>query len=176
MSDDSIQEGCEMLAKARANVTDVRNVRLSDLRARLIAQALRNRLSWEQAEDVAQETISRALARGLDEEIHLEAWARVVARNLCIDELRRSGKVRTLPERLSEEASGCDERLERVEDVHHAKSLRSHVERLPERQRSIIFAIVAGASVPEVAARVGASVRSIEAHLLRARRSLRRCT
>lgn len=165
-----------MHARARVAADDVRNVRLRALRTRLIAQALRNRLSWEQAEDIAQETISRALARGLDAEVHLEAWSTVVARNLCIDEARQSVKARTIPDWMCEEAVHRDERLELIEDFHHAESLRSHVDRLPERQRSVLAAVADGASVQEIAVRAGASVRSVESHLLRARRSLRRCS
>jgi RNA polymerase sigma factor (sigma-70 family) len=161
------------LANATTTIEHVRDRRLKDLGFQLIVQARRKKLSPEQAEDVAQEAISRALARGLHHELHLEAWATVVARHLCFDELRREVKVGALGARLSPGPID-DDAVARVDDQDHVRTLHARIARLPARQGEVIIALMDGLTLKEVADQTGTTVRSVESHLLRARRTLRR--
>ncbi len=67
--------------------------------------ALARRLGRERAEDAFQETFLRALRayRALRHGEHLRAWVLTIARNVAVDEHRRSRPAAELPEELADE-------------------------------------------------------------------------
>jgi RNA polymerase sigma-70 factor, ECF subfamily len=128
------------------------------------------------AEDIAQETMLRLWTqahRWDPDKAELSTWLHRIARNLCIDFLRRDKSA------LSEEISGeqvdaqiaIDQQLDRDADVLR---LRAAVAQLPERQRSaLIMTHFGGLSNREVACILDVTVDALESLLARARRSLK---
>ena len=109
-------------------------------RPRLVAGALAVVRDVHSAEDVFQEVLLRALRmrESFSDEGGVLAWARVAARNLGIDLVRRAGR---LDEILSELAlDTLDTRLEELADSQRQRveAMRECVENLPEDSRSLL--------------------------------------
>lgn len=118
-----------------------------------------------------QEAMCRALKRQASD--NLEAWLRVVVRNLAIDAARARTRFDDAAPTLAETGRERDP-LEEVEDVDLARTLKSHLCTLPSLQRDTINALAEGASIRGFATRRGITQRAAEGHLRRARRCLRR--
>ena len=117
------------------------------------------------AEDVAQETLARAVLRWSRLEARPEGWVSRVASNLAVDRYRqrvrsrrpRSGPIGVVDDRMGERA-----------DL--VAALRS----LPRRQREVVvLRYLADFSEADVAAALGCSVGSIETHASRGLAALR---
>jgi RNA polymerase sigma-70 factor (ECF subfamily) len=113
---------------------------LLEARPRLVAGALAVVRNVHLAEDVFQEVLLRALRmRGsFSDAGGLLAWARVSARNLGIDHVRRAGR---LGEILSELAlDALEARLEETGDAQRRRmaAMRACVEKLPEKSRALL--------------------------------------
>lgn len=123
-----------------------------------------------EAEDVVQETFLRVWSRAATwqpQRVRFSTWLYRIARNLCIDQLRRSRhQVAVDVEALSQPQPQQD---------HWVRAaLRRAQAELPERQRSaLILCHYQGLRNAEVAQVLGISVDAVESLLARARRSLK---
>lgn len=128
----------------------------------------------DDALDVAQETMARALERwgevaGLDRP---GAWSRRVALNLVTDKLRARTRRRRLTGRL---VAGRPDHVIWAEFDAWDAAFWSQVASLPERQRNVIVLFyVHDLSVTEIAEVVDAAEGTVKSDLSRARDRLRR--
>jgi RNA polymerase sigma factor (sigma-70 family) len=130
-------------------------------------------IAGNEAQDVVQEAVARALKSGVSPES--EAWLRTVARRVAIDRKRRS----------REYASGAPADLERYtrsndgdpEDAiiraERAAELRQALSKLPPRYRKVLVAYAEEDSPADVAKRLGMSASATWTLLSRARSRLR---
>jgi RNA polymerase sigma-70 factor (sigma-E family) len=119
-----------------------------------------------EAEDVAQETLARAVLRWSRLEAGPEGWISRVASNLAVDRYRRRARARRAP---SGPTGVVDERL--VERADLVAALRS----LPRRQREVVvLRYLADLSEANVAAALGCSAGSVKTHASRGLAALRR--
>ena len=126
-----------------------------------------------EAEDVTQEVFLEYWQRGSSVRRPRE-WMLTVARNRCMDRLRRSGRF------VSEEDAGAPEPTEDRGPAWHydhdalAERLERHIASLPEPQRSLVLLFdMQGLSGEECARVVGINVNQVKVYLHRARRRLR---
>lgn len=113
---------------------------LLDARPRLVAGAFAVVRDAHSAEDVFQEVLLRALrmSESFSDEGGVLAWARVTARHLGIDQVRRAGR---LDEILSELAlDALDARLEETADAQRQRveAMRVCLEKLPDESRLLL--------------------------------------
>ena len=136
------------------------------------------------AEDIAQEAFMSAL-RGLrssDKEIVFRPWLYEIARNACIDHMRRAGRSTEVsidsddfsPQeegRVSQSVSGTDSEVARRKEL---ESLQMAFGDLPESQHQIlVMRELEGLSYDRIGSRMGLSRGAVESMLFRARRTLR---
>jgi RNA polymerase sigma-70 factor (ECF subfamily) len=126
-----------------------------------------------EAEDVTQETFTQYWQHGGDAE-HTKAWLLRVARNRCLDRLRRRKRIEYRePEAIPETSDGRDT-LRNLELDEETEQLQRAVEALPEPQRSIVLLFsLKGLSGKECAEVLGLSVTQVKVYLHRARTRLR---
>lgn len=126
-----------------------------------------------EAQDVTQETFTQYWQHGADAE-HTKAWLIRVARNRCLDRLRRRNRIEyrepsALPERVQHDDALAETELDELTD-----RLRSAVDSLPEPQRSIVLLFsLQGMSGKDCAEALGISVNQVKVYLHRARAKLR---
>lgn len=127
-----------------------------------------------EAEDVTQETFTRFWQDGasINEPKH---WLMRVARNGCIDRLRRSSRIQYQDDQdLPVVHDDCDAAL-RLENEEQEAALRKAIAALPEPQRSIvIFFGLRGMSGAECARILNLSTNQVKVYLHRARQRLSR--
>lgn len=136
------------------------------------------------AEDVTQEAFMSAL-RGLrasDREIAFRPWLYEIAKNACIDHLRRAGRSTEVsidsedfgPQeegRISQSVAGTDAEVARRGSL---ESLRMAFGDLPPSQHEIlVMRELEGLSYDRIGSRMGLSRGAVESMLFRARRTLR---
>jgi RNA polymerase sigma factor (sigma-70 family) len=136
------------------------------------------------AEDVTQEAFMSAL-RGLrasDREIAFRPWIYEIAKNACIDHLRRAGRSAEVsidsedfgPQdegRISQSVAGTDAEVARRSEL---ESLRMAFGDLPSSQHEIlVMRELEGLSYDRIGSRMGLSRGAVESMLFRARRTLR---
>jgi len=136
------------------------------------------------AEDIAQEAFMSAL-RGLrssDKEIAFRPWLYEIARNACIDHMRRAGRGTEVsidsddfsPQeegRVSQSVSGTDAEVARRKEL---ESLQMAFGDLPESQHQIlVMRELEGLSYDRIGSRMGLTRGAVESMLFRARRTLR---
>ncbi len=169
---------------AEADAALVRAVAAGDPRAcrRLLERhldrvvGLAYRLLGERAaaEDVAQDTFLRLWARAerWRPEARLDTWLYTVARNLCLDRLRKAGRQSDAPlPELPDPAPSAERQLS---EAQTAARVAREIAALPERQRSAIALVhEEGLSNIDAAEVLGVSVDALESLLARARRRLR---
>jgi RNA polymerase sigma-70 factor (ECF subfamily) len=113
---------------------------LLDARPRLVAGAFAVVRDAHLAEDVFQEVLLRALRmrESFSDEGGLLAWARVSARNLGIDQVRRAGRFGEILSELALDA--LDARLEEIGDAQRRRveAMRVCMERLPEESKTLL--------------------------------------
>jgi RNA polymerase sigma-70 factor, ECF subfamily len=126
-----------------------------------------------EAEDVAQETFLRFWQLGASIERPRE-WLLKVARNACLDRLRRSGRL------VSSETAELPEPADEHDPAWHcqreelAAQLHVLVAALPEPQRSLIVLFdMQGVDARSCAGILGLSVNQVKVYLHRARKRLR---
>jgi len=128
-----------------------------------------------EAEDVAQETFIRLMAKAADWRTggpKLRTWLYRVAVNLCIDR-RRARRTEPL-DAIAERADPSADEPEVTRRLDHGRAVRRGLAMLPERQR-LALALVhfQGLTNIEAAEALETSVDALESLLARARRTLR---
>lgn len=113
---------------------------LLDARPRLVAGAYALVRDAPLAEDVFQEVLLRALRmrESFSDEGGVLAWARVSARNLGIDQVRRAGRMGDILSELALDA--LDARLEETADSQRQRveAMRHCMEKLPDESRTLL--------------------------------------
>ncbi|MFI5689887.1 sigma-70 family RNA polymerase sigma factor [Streptomyces sp. NPDC051636] len=138
----------------------------------LMRVALRRTATVEDAEDVVQEAMTRAIESCQADNEGIAPWLMRVTVRLCVDTHRERGREQRRWVRLPApaEAVPFDERIcDQAEAVWSAGKLS----RLPGRQARALQLRAEGLSVAEVAERLGVSYRTAESLLARARSALR---
>lgn len=148
--------------------------RHSDALFRFSYQLTGNR---EDAEDITQETMARALARvdTLHSGAAFRTWLFRIARNLSIDTFRRRKKICPLPE---EETTSFplqeDGPQDRVELGEEHQSVATALHNLADsHQKVLMLREVEGLSYAEISRRMNVSQSAVETLLFRARRRLK---
>jgi RNA polymerase sigma-70 factor (ECF subfamily) len=124
-------------------------------------------------EDLAQSVfikMIRALGR-LNDVSQFEAWLFRLARNTCIDHLRRQ-KLRRIFTPFAAEHENIPEPAGAV-DSEELDALRHALQQLPAKDRALLALAQEGRSQVEMAAATGTSVMAVKARLHRAREKLR---
>ncbi len=153
----------------------------SRYRGRIRGYASRILADHDRAEDVTQEVFISALRRLRDTErpIAFKPWIYQIARNACIDELRRTR--RTLEVSLQDEQEWPDSDLLApdpgpdavIESKQQFEDLRAAFRGVSELHRRIlVLRELEGLSYREIGARLGMSRPVVESTLFRARRRL----
>ena len=113
---------------------------LLDARPRLVAGAFAVLRDAHAAEDVFQEVLVRALRlrESFSDEGGVLAWARVTARNLGIDQVRRAGRLDEILSGLALDA--LDARMEDIADsqLQRAEAMRVCLEGLPVESQLLL--------------------------------------
>jgi RNA polymerase sigma-70 factor (ECF subfamily) len=142
---------------------------------------LRMLSDYHKAEDIFQETFLRVFrhAQQYDESFRFSPWLYQIARNLCLEEIRRQRKVETIP--VDEEAD-CqptelwdkntpDEQLEMAEEEQIVQNAILH---LSENQREVfLLRENQGLSYDEISQITNLSVSAVKSCLHRARIALK---
>ena len=136
------------------------------------------------AEDIVQEAFMSALRalRRSDQEIVFRPWIYEIAKNACIDHLRRARRAQEVSmdsddfspvdeSRLSQVAAGTDAAVARRNQL---ESLRMAFDDLPPTQHEIlVMRELEGLSYDSIGSRMGLTRGAVESLLFRARRRLR---
>jgi RNA polymerase sigma-70 factor (ECF subfamily) len=126
-----------------------------------------------EAEDVTQETFVRYWQRGAGIERPRE-WLMKVARNGCLDRLRKSGRYVTGADDEVLDSPDNRDPAWHYERRALAAELEQAIARLKEPQRSLVVLFdVQGMTAAECAQIVGLNVNQVKVYLHRARRRLR---
>ncbi len=122
------------------------------------------------ATDAVDEACARAvewLGRGRDIEV-LEAWIRVVSRNVARGRLRRLGSERRARQRLSSLRAA-----DQVDDAASAIDVRAALSKLPRRQREVVVLhYFHGQSIDAIANELRVPAGTVKSALHRARAAL----
>ncbi len=132
------------------------------------------------AEDAAQEVFMRALktiAR-YDESAPFGPWIGAIARNHCIDQLRKRRRLASILEDAEAVPEALEDPAEAIVDSliseHDAESIAAAVDALPESYRlPIVLAYYGEASYDDIAASLDVTPNHVGVLLLRGRRRLR---
>jgi DNA-directed RNA polymerase specialized sigma24 family protein len=116
-----------------------------------------------ESEDVAQETLARALVRWKKVSAYAEPWVVRVAGNLAIDRVRRRQKARGLP---AHDVPGVD--AQRV-DLQRALLALS-----PKQREVVMLRYVVDLPEADVATTLGCSVGTVKTHASRGLAALRK--
>jgi len=130
--------------------------------------------SLEEAEDVVQETFLRAWrAWPTLDHYNISGWLSVVARRVLCDlhRHRRLVDCCSLERLVTEPIDPCTEESH-IETLHDVQQIAAHV--LSPEMWALVLAHAQGASVLEIADRVGSSAASVKMRLSRARKALQR--
>ena len=136
------------------------------------------------AEDIVQEAFMSALRslRRSDQDINFRPWIYEIAKNACIDHLRRARRAQEVSidsddfspveeNRISQVASGTDATVTRRNEL---ESLRMAFHDLPPTQHEIlVMRELEGLSYDSISDRMGLTRGAVESLLFRARRRLR---
>ena len=129
-------------------------------------------------EDITQEVFLRLWTNAQkwkSEKSKLTTWLHRIAHNLCIDYLRKHGRMQTqdtFDDEVSDSPSNNEESIDEKND--QTKLLREAISALPENQRSALsLCHYQGFSNKEAAAIMNISVKALESAIARAKRSLR---
>lgn len=136
----------------------------------------------QEAEDVLQETMLRLIRQIKRGELRaqngsLKGFLLRCARNLCIDRLRRSKRLRFLDDDESSAAEPADTREKPDRAMECARLQTAFDEALKQlsdvHRITIVLFELNGESYKEIAATLGISVEAVKKNLFRARRKLR---
>jgi RNA polymerase sigma-70 factor, ECF subfamily len=127
-------------------------------------------------EDIAQETFLRVWLNANSwqpEQAMLSTWIHRIAHNLCIDYLRKHGRMQT-QENFEEKLSGESDPAGSIGGDEKVTALTAAIGRLPENQRSALaLCHYQNFSNKEAAAIMGVSVKALESLISRAKRTLK---
>lgn len=122
------------------------------------------------AEDVAQEALTRAFVRWRRVRGHAEPWVARVAANLAIDHVRRDRRRPTVPDDGRADATEATTGASPVDRVELVRTLRE----LPARQRDVVvLRYLADLSEAATAAELGTSIGTVKQHAHRGLAALR---
>ena len=131
----------------------------------------------EEADDIVQETLVKLwkMRERLSEYQSIEALGMTIARNLCIDHLRRNKAQTASLEQMKHPAEICTaaERTDQAiigEDTQ--RRLNRAMDRLPDTQRRMLLLRSEGKSLDEIAEICGTNKTSTKTMISAARRSL----
>jgi len=174
----------ELVAAVRAGSEEAFEALYRRYRPRIVAYVRSMCGDHARAEDVAQEAFMSAL-RGLrssDKEIAFRPWLYEIAKNACIDHMRRGGRSVEVsidsddfsPQeegRISQSVAPTDTEVARRKEL---ESLQMAFGDLPESQHQIlVMRELEGLSYDRIGSRMGLSRPAVESLLFRARRTLR---
>jgi RNA polymerase sigma factor (sigma-70 family) len=174
----------ELVAGVREGSEEAFEALYRRYRPRIVAYVRGMCADHARAEDVAQEAFMSAL-RGLrssDNEIAFRPWLYEIAKNACIDHMRRAGRSAEVsidsedfsPQeegRISQSVSGTDAQVARRKEL---ESLQMAFGDLPASQHQIlVMRELEGLSYDRIGSRMGLSRPAVESLLFRARRTLR---
>lgn len=139
-----------------------------------IRQCVRAGAEPHDAEDHAQDALIALLEQGT-QVTSVGAWVATVARRRHADQLRRRIRERAAAARLAARRSTDDaDPQQAVPDRAQAAWMVRTLDTLPPATQAVCRAAARGLAVPGIARALGLSVRSVESHLTRARRHVRR--
>ncbi len=144
--------------------------------ADLYCFARRMLFSHEKAEDIAQETILR-FVRDKSGRLNGEParkWLFVVARNLCISDLRSSSKNREIPIENHERASGSDPSVDILEDERNKKIEQALSQLSDDMREIIILREYEGMNYREISGIINCPAGTVKSRLARARTELQK--
>ena len=159
-----------LIALIRRGREDAFEVLLERYRPRLLAFCSNMLRSPEDAEDVMQEvmvSVHRAI-RADDRPILAKPWLYRIARNRCLNELRRNtaASVESMDVFETNEPTAS----ETVERREHIEEIVTDVKRLPEQQRAaLLLREMEGLPYQQIAAVLETTVPSVKSLLVRAR-------
>jgi RNA polymerase sigma factor (sigma-70 family) len=152
-------------------------------RVRIRAYVSRILADGDQAEDVVQEVFISALGRLRDTErpIAFKPWIYQIAKNACIDELRRARRGLEVP--LDRERGSVEEQIEFLSQTPGPELAVESKQQLDDLQgafrgvsklhhRVLVLRELEGLSYTEIGGRLGMSRAMVESTLFRARRRL----
>jgi len=143
---------------------------------KLYAFAFRFLNSREEAEDVAQEVITRLWEKhnALNRYKSIEALAMTMTRNLCIDRIRHNkGTVDNEGKAINQELYSIEPMAE-MDNMEAVALIKRIISGLDEPYKSaIILRDIEGLSYEEAAEITGATVNNLRVNLSRARKSVR---
>ena len=150
------------------------------LKDKLYRLALRITLNNAEAEDVVQETLIKVWNRRSQwEEIEsIEAFALTVCRNLSLDKIKRMGNdPASLDDSThdSPDSSSSSNPEEQTMARDQVALVRQLIDRLPEKQRSVIqLRDIEGKSYREIATIMCISEEQVKVNLYRARQTIKK--
>lgn len=130
------------------------------------------------SEDVGQEVfldVYKSLSK-FDPEMGtpFSAWLYICARNRCLSELRKRGRIENVPledyHMITTAEDGAEEALIRHE---RRRALAASLEQLPEPFRTSMVKSLKGASLAEIACQCGISQATVKSRLFRAKEKLK---
>jgi RNA polymerase sigma factor (sigma-70 family) len=146
------------------------------LTPRLFGHAFRVLGDGAEAEDVTQEALLRLwrIAPAWREgEARVTTWTYRVVANLCIDRLRRRGRVGPPLEEIAEPPDPAPGPAARLQEAARADALQAALTALPDRQRqAVVLRHIDGLSNPEIAEVLGIGIEAVESLTARGRRGL----
>src|SRR3954465_11394629 len=163
----------KLIALVRRGRDDAFDVLVTRYRPRLLAFCRNMMRSSEDAEDVLQEVFVNAYRamRADDRPIQAKAWLYRIARNRCLNELRRNtaAPVESMDVFETIEATA----VETVERREHLAGIVVDVKRLPEQQRAaLLLREMEGLPYQQIADVLETTVPSVKSLLVRARMGL----
>src|SRR3954469_5812946 len=163
----------KLIAMVRRGREDAFDVLVTRYRPRLLAFCRNMMRSSEDAEDVLQEVFVNAYRamRADDRPIQAKAWLYRIARNRCLNELRRNpaAPVESMDVFETSDAPA----IETVERREHLEEIVVDVKRLPEQQRSaLLLREMEGLPYQQIADVLDTTVPSVKSLLVRARMGL----
>ncbi len=163
----------KLIALVRRGRDDAFDVLVERYRPRLLAFCRNMMRSSEDAEDVLQEVFVNAYRaiRADDRPIAAKAWLYRIARNRCLNELRRNSAAGVESMDVFEATEPTA--IETVERREHLKEIVIDVKRLPEQQRAaLMLREMEGLPYQQIAEVLDTTVPSVKSLLVRARMGL----
>ena len=163
----------KLIALIRRGRDDAFDVLVDRYRPRLLAFCRNMMRSSEDAEDVLQEVFVNAYRaiRADDRPIAAKAWLYRIARNRCLNELRRN--TATGVESMDVFETSGPTAVETVERREHIEEIVVDVKRLPEQQRAaLLLREMEGLPYQSIADVLDTTVPSVKSLLVRARMGL----
>jgi len=163
----------KLIALVRRGRDDAFDVLVDRYRPRLLAFCRNMMRSSEDAEDVLQEVFVNAYRamRADDRPIQAKAWLYRIARNRCLNELRRNTAAGV--ESMDVFETNEPTAIETVERREHIEEIVRDVKRLPEQQRAaLLLREMEGLPYQQIADVLETTVPSVKSLLVRARMGL----